>query len=65
MVIEERDLVFPPGASRPRIPRITRLMALAIKFQEMVKCGEVRDYADPRPVPAGEARFCVKIPLIV
>jgi hypothetical protein len=32
--------------SRPRIPRITRLMALAIKFQDMVDCGEVRDYAD-------------------
>jgi hypothetical protein len=33
-----------PGPSR--IPRVTRLMALAIKFQEMVDCGEVRDYAD-------------------
>jgi hypothetical protein len=32
--------------SRPQIPRITRLMALAIKFQEMVDRGEVRDYAD-------------------
>ena len=31
---------------RPRIPRITRLMALAIKFQDMVDRGEVRDYAD-------------------
>jgi hypothetical protein len=30
----------------PRIPRITRLMALAIKFQEMVDRGDVRDYAD-------------------
>jgi hypothetical protein len=30
----------------PRIPRITRLMALAIKFQDMVERGEVRDYAD-------------------
>jgi len=30
----------------PRIPRITRLMALAIKFQDMVDCREVRDYAD-------------------
>jgi len=28
------------------MPRITRLMALAIKFQEMVERGEVRDYAD-------------------
>ena len=32
--------------SRSRIPRITRLMALAIKFQHMVDRGEVRDYAD-------------------
>ena len=30
----------------PRIPRITRLMALAIKFQDMVDRGEVWDYAD-------------------
>lgn len=30
----------------PRIARITRLMALALKFQEMVDRGEVRDYAD-------------------
>ena len=34
------------AGSRSRIPRITRLMALAIKFQEMVERGEVRDYAD-------------------
>ncbi len=32
--------------SRSRIPRVTRLMALAIKFQDMVDRGEVRDYAD-------------------
>ena len=30
----------------PGIPRVTRLMALAIKFQDMVDRGEVRDYAD-------------------
>ncbi len=33
-------------APQPRILRITRLMALAIKFQEMVNRGEVSDYAD-------------------
>ena len=33
-------------SARQRIPRITRLMALAIKFQDMVDQGEVRDYAD-------------------
>jgi hypothetical protein len=32
--------------SSPRIPRITRLMALAIKFQGMLDCGAVHDYAD-------------------
>ena len=35
-----------PLPTPPRIPRITRLMALAIKFQDMVDRGEVRDYAD-------------------
>jgi hypothetical protein len=28
------------------IPRLARLLALAIKFQAMVERGEVRDYAD-------------------
>jgi hypothetical protein len=35
-----------PEPTAPRIPRITRLMALAIKFQAMIEQGEVRDYAD-------------------
>lgn len=30
----------------PRLPRVTLLMALAIKLQDMVDRGEVRDYAD-------------------
>ena len=30
----------------PPVPRIARLMALAIKFQDLVDRGEVRDYAD-------------------
>ena len=34
------------AGSRPRLPRITRLMALTIKFQDLVDRGEVRDYAD-------------------
>jgi len=37
------DLATPPAS---RIPRITRLMALAIKFDDMIRRGEVRDYAD-------------------
>lgn len=36
----------PTSRDSPRIPRITRLMALAIKFQYMVDRGKVRDYAD-------------------
>ncbi len=38
----------PPRRQKPspRMPRITRLMALAIKFEEMIARGEVRDYAD-------------------
>ena len=37
-----------PGSSgdRLRIPRVTRLMALAIKFQYLVDRCEVQDYAD-------------------
>ena len=35
-----------PASDPPTIPRVTRLMALAIKFQDMVDRGEVRDYAD-------------------
>ena len=35
----------PPQAG-PRIPRITRLMALAIKLQDMIDRGEIRDYVD-------------------
>lgn len=34
----------PPSCRR--VPRITRLMALAIKFQAMIERGEIRDYAD-------------------
>ena len=36
----------PKPPSCRQVPRITRLMALAIKFQDMVDRGEVRDYAD-------------------
>jgi len=30
----------------PRMPRITRLMALAVRYQGMVDAGELREYAD-------------------
>lgn len=44
-----RQRASPCPSIRPsahRLPRITRLMALAIKFQDMVDGGEVDDYAD-------------------
>ena len=43
---QARQSPVAPRPTPPRIPRITRLMALAIKFQDMVDRGEVRDYAD-------------------
>jgi len=37
----------PPSPALPgSLPRVTRLMALAIKFDAMLARGEVRDYAD-------------------
>ena len=47
----EREPYGPPTAGvalrvPAPIPRISRLMALAIKFQDMVDQGEVNDYAD-------------------
>jgi hypothetical protein len=41
-----RDTRAAQTVATARIPRVVRLMALAIKFQEMVDRGEVRDYAD-------------------
>lgn len=44
--------VLEPGtaavADRPagRLPRVTRLMALAIRFDQLIRSGEVADYAD-------------------
>ncbi len=35
-----------PTKVAPAVPRVTRLMALALKFQEMVGRGEIRDYAE-------------------
>ena len=38
----------PPTASTPlgRVPRISRLMALATHFDDLLRRGEVKDYAD-------------------
>ena len=44
-----------PGRSGPsdasplatgRLPRVTQVVAMAIHFQDMIRCGEARDYAD-------------------
>ena len=42
-----------------RIPRISRLMALAIRFDGMLKQGMVRDYADLARL--GLVRRCTKL----
>jgi hypothetical protein len=56
--VDVEIIIQPKGRGKPRrgrsaqeaptlrIPRIARLMALSIKFQDMVDRGEVRDYAD-------------------
>lgn len=36
---------LPPPAEPGRIPRVSRLMALAIHFEGLIKRGAVRDYA--------------------
>src|ERR1039458_10006407 len=43
---QRRTAGGPEVPDPPRIPRTTRLMALAIKFQGMVERDEVRDYAE-------------------
>ncbi|HUT61016.1 MAG TPA: hypothetical protein VNA25_24475 [Phycisphaerae bacterium] len=35
-----------PATKPGRVPRLSRLMALAIRFQKLVRDGAVRDYAD-------------------
>ena len=35
-----------PGAPRGRVPRVAKLMALAIKFEQMVRDCDVTDYAE-------------------
>ena len=42
----EHPTRVPSSGCQGRVPRIARLMALAIKFQDMIDRGEVRDYAD-------------------
>ncbi|HWR49687.1 MAG TPA: hypothetical protein VN428_01175 [Bryobacteraceae bacterium] len=46
-ITRQRDAQSPaPIAMQGRLPRVTHVLALAIHFQEMIRKGEVRDYAD-------------------
>lgn len=36
----------PPPVPDGRVPRVSRLMALAIRFENLVRLGEVADFAD-------------------
>src|SRR5262245_15082590 len=46
--VEMRSGVQPAITASPaeRVPRISRLMALAIRFDELLRKGEVKDYAE-------------------
>jgi len=35
-----------PATEQGRVPRLSRLLALAIRFEKLVRDGQVRDYAD-------------------
>lgn len=39
-------VIPPPGVERARPPRVTCLLALAHRFEALVRSGEVKDYAD-------------------
>jgi len=36
----------PPNHQLGRVPRVARLMALAIRFEELIRAGDVTDYAE-------------------
>ena len=40
------DIVSPPVVERARPPRVTCLLALAHRFEALVRSGEEKDYAD-------------------
>ena len=43
---ERGDTAEAPSSCRGRLPRVTQVLALAIQFQDMIRRGEARDYAD-------------------
>jgi hypothetical protein len=44
--VSERARALPKPAEPGRVPRIARLMALALRFEELLRTGKVRDYVD-------------------
>jgi hypothetical protein len=44
--LRPKSPVAPPDVPTGRVPRIARLMALALRFDEMLRLGEVKDLAE-------------------
>lgn len=40
------DTAESPSSCRGRLPRVTQVLALTIHFQDLIRRGEARDYAD-------------------
>ncbi len=40
------DTAEAPSSCRGRLPRVTQVLALTMHFQDMIRRGEARDYAD-------------------
>lgn len=45
-VMHAGDRATPAEMPKGRVPRISKLMALAIRFEDLVRSGEVADFAD-------------------
>lgn len=45
-VLHAGERATPPEVPAGRVPRISKLMALAIRFEDLVRSGEVADFAD-------------------
>jgi hypothetical protein len=44
--VQRRDQPRVPAVASGCLPRITQVLALAMQFREMIRCGEARDCAD-------------------
>ncbi len=45
-VMHAGERAAPPAIAEGRVPRISRLMALAIRFEDLVRSGEMADFAE-------------------